>query len=54
MNSKILPKQLISEIWRPEPDASERPEYYRFERNEIKSFIYKIKGQAKCQIKIKN
>ena len=34
MRSKIKPKDIISKIWRPEPDTSERTEYYRFERNE--------------------
>ena len=30
----IKSKKLISKIWRPEPDNSERKDFYRFERNE--------------------
>jgi histidinol-phosphate aminotransferase len=30
----IKPKKLISKIWRPELDSSERKDFYRFERNE--------------------
>ena len=30
----VEPKNLISKIWRPEPDKSQRSSFYRFERNE--------------------
>ena len=30
----INPKNLIKNIWRPEPDVSKRSDYFRFERNE--------------------
>ena len=30
----IKPKPLISNMWRPAPDASARSDIYRFDRNE--------------------
>ena len=30
----IKAKSLVEKIWRPEPDTSQRNNYYRFDRNE--------------------
>ena len=39
MKFKILPKKLISKMWRPEPDDSSRSDFFRFERNERTSLF---------------
>jgi hypothetical protein len=38
----INQKELISKMWRPEPDTSERSDFFRFERNERAIFFLKI------------
>ena len=38
----IKTKEILSKMWRPEPDDSSRSDFFRFERNERAIFFNKI------------